>query len=239
MSKPMTEALKKIQARTEAQKAAYLKKKEELVAAAKANEAKIQERAKKYAAEYVAQVKAEIDAENKATAEGAFYVPAEAKFAFVIRTKGTNKLHPHVRKILHLFRLNQKHNAIFVRLNKATIEMLKRVTPQVAFGYPSVDMVRKLIYRLGTASLNGQRIPIVDNQIIKVALGQFGIESVEDLAHEIYTVGPHFAAANRFLAVFKLHAPKGGYKKINRAYVEGGDYGNREHLIDELIERMI
>lgn len=235
----MTESLRKIEERKKAQKDAYLKKKEELLAKAKANEAKIQERSKKYAAEYVASVKAEIDAENKAIADKAFYVPAEAKFALVIRTKGTNKLHPDVRKILKLFRLRQKYNATFVRLNKATIEMLKRCTPQVAFGYPSVEMVRKLIYQHGAASLNGQRLPITDNAIVKVGLGQFGIESVEDLAHEIYTVGPNFAAANRFLCPFKLHAPKGGMRKVNRHYIEGGDYGNRENLLDALVERMI
>ena len=42
----------------------------------------------KYADEYAASDKAEIDAKRKAKSEGNFYVPAEAKIAFVIRTRG-------------------------------------------------------------------------------------------------------------------------------------------------------
>ena len=68
---------------------------------------------------------------------------------------------------------------------------------------------------------------------------QFGIESVEDLAHEIYTVGPNFANACRFLWPFKMNQPAGGWRRIRRHYVEGGDYGNRENLIDDLIKRML
>ena len=44
--------------------------------------------AKKYAEEYATADKAEIDAKRKAKAEGNFYVPAEAKIAFVLRTRG-------------------------------------------------------------------------------------------------------------------------------------------------------
>ena len=44
--------------------------------------------AKKYAEEYAAADKAEIDAKRKAKSEGNFYIPAEAKIAFVIRTRG-------------------------------------------------------------------------------------------------------------------------------------------------------
>ena len=239
MSKPLPETLKKIAARTEAQKAEYLKKKEALLAEAKATEAKIQERSKKYAQEYVEQVKAEIANEEKAAQEGSFFVPAEAKFALVIRIKGLNKLHPRVRKILQLFRLRQKGNAVFVRLNKATIEMLKRCETCVAYGYPSVETVRKILYKKGACLLNNQRLPLTTNQLVKVGLGQFGIESIEDLAHEIYTVGPNFSAAARFLAPFKFASPKGGMRKITRHYIEGGDYGHREEKINEFVLSMI
>ncbi|XP_024974867.1 60S ribosomal protein L7-4-like [Cynara cardunculus var. scolymus] len=69
-------------------------------------------------------------------------------------------------------------------------------------------------------------------------LGKFGIICVEDLIHEILTVGPHFNEANNFLWPFKLKAPLGGLKKKRNHYVEGGDAGNREDFINELIRRM-
>ena len=51
----------------------------------------------------------------------------EAKVAFVIRIKGINHIRPQVKKILRLFRLRQLNNAVFIKVNKATMNMLKRI----------------------------------------------------------------------------------------------------------------
>jgi large subunit ribosomal protein L7e len=45
-----------------------------------------------------------------------------------------NGVDPKTRKILQLLRLRQIHNGTFVRLNKATIKMLRLVEPYVAYG---------------------------------------------------------------------------------------------------------
>jgi hypothetical protein len=50
-------------------------------------------------------------------------------------------------------------------------------------------------------------------QVIEQNLGRTGIICVEDLVHEIYTVGKHFREANRFLWPFKLNSPNGGFEK--------------------------
>ena len=81
--------------------------------------------------------------------EGSFYVPAESKLAFVVRIKGINKIDPKKRKTLQLLRLLQINNGVFVRLTKATIEMLKIIEPFVAYGYPNLKSVRELIYKRG------------------------------------------------------------------------------------------
>ena len=87
---------------------------------------------------------------------GNFYVPSEAKLAFVIRIRGyvclkvditralrlklclfffsINGVSPRVRKILQLFRLLQINNGVFVKLNKATLNMLNIIQPYVAYG---------------------------------------------------------------------------------------------------------
>ena len=46
-----------------------------------------------------------------------------------------NGLHPKPRKVLQLLRLRQINNATFVRLNKATINMLRIAEPYIAYGY--------------------------------------------------------------------------------------------------------
>lgn len=69
-------------------------------------------------------------------------------------------------------------------------------------------------------------------------MGKFGIICIEDLIHEIYTVGPHFKEANNFLWPFKLSAPLGGLEKKRNHYIEHGDAGNREDKLNALIRRM-
>jgi large subunit ribosomal protein L7e len=56
---------------------------------------------------------------------GNFYVPAEPKLAFVIRIRGINGVSPKVRKVLQIF------NGTFVKLNKASINMLWIVEPYI------------------------------------------------------------------------------------------------------------
>ena len=98
--------------------------------------------------------------------------------------------------------------------------------------------MRELIYKRGYAKVNGQRIPITDNQIIENSLGKENIICVEDLIHHIFTVGEHFKKANNFLWPFKLSCPNGGMRKKTNHFVEGGDHGNREDFINNLIRKM-
>ncbi|KAI3388539.1 hypothetical protein SNEBB_002960 [Seison nebaliae] len=202
------------------------------------NQKNIFKRAEQYAAEYEKEKKDLVVMKRNAKKDGNFYVPDEANLAFVIRIRGINGLHPKVRKILRLFRLLQINNGVFIRLNKATSKMLKLVEPYIAFGYPNLNSVRKLIYKRGFAKVNGQRIPITDNSIVDDKLGKSDIICVEDLVHEIFKVGPQFKAASNFLWPFKLNNPQGGWTKKTNHYVEGGDYGNREDEINKLINRM-
>ncbi|KAF8394579.1 hypothetical protein HHK36_020792 [Tetracentron sinense] len=105
-------------------------------------------------------------------------------------------------------------------------------------GYPNLKSVKELIYKRGYGKLNKQRIALTDNSVVEQALGKYEIICMEDLIYEIMTVGPHFKQANNFLWPFKLSAPSGGLKKKRNHYIEGGDAGNREDYINELIRRM-
>ncbi|KAK8918286.1 60S ribosomal protein L7-4 [Platanthera zijinensis] len=195
-------------------------------------------RAEQYAKEYAKQERELIQLKREARLKGGFYVCPEAKLLFIIRIRGINAMHPKTRKILQLLRLRQIFNGVFLKVNVATINMLRRVEPYVTYGYPNLKSVRELIYKRGYGKLQKQRIPLTDNSIIEQGLGKRGIICIEDLIHEIFTVGPHFREANNFLWPFKLKAPLGGLKKKRNHYVEGGDAGNRENYINEMIRRM-
>jgi large subunit ribosomal protein L7e len=93
---------------------------------------------------------------------------------------------------LQLLRLRQINNGVFVRVTKATEQMLRLVEPYITYGEPNLKTVRELIYKRGYGKVDKQRIPLADNAVIEAALGKFDILCVEDLVHEIITAGPNF-----------------------------------------------
>ncbi|KAH0910249.1 hypothetical protein HID58_033570 [Brassica napus] len=218
-----------------------LAKKQNAEAAKKTNAANrklIYKRAEQYAKEYAEKEKELISLKREAKLKGGFYVDPEAKLLFIIRIRGINAIDPKTKKILQLLRLRQIFNGVFLKVNKATMNMLRRVEPYVTYGFPNLKSVKELIYKRGYGKLNSQRVALTDNSIVEQGLVKHGIICTEDLIHEILTVGPHFKEANNFLWPFQLKAPLGGLKKKRNHYVEGGDAGNRENFINELIRRM-
>jgi len=203
------------------------------------NRREIFKRAEKYVREYKRQEQDLVRLKRVARAKGNFYVPAQPTIAFVIRIRGVTGVHPKVRKVLKLFRLRQINNGVFVKLNKATINMLRIAEPYIAWGYPNLKSVRELVYKRGFGKVNKQRIALTDNAIIEKTLGKYGIICIEDLIHEIVTVGQHFKQASNFLWPFKLNNPNGGWRKKANHFAEGGDFGNREEYINKLLRRMV
>ncbi|KAI9688648.1 MAG: 60S ribosomal protein L7 [Bathelium mastoideum] len=227
---------RKSQEKERAQRAAELDKKRK---ANKEKRAVIFKRAESYTKEYRDAEREKVRLQRLAKQNGEYFVPAEPKLVFVIRIKGINKIDPKKRKTLQLLRLLQINNGVFVRLTKATVEMLKIIEPFVAYGYPNLKSVRELIYKRGYGKIDKQRIPLTDNELIEKHLGQHGIVCMEDLIHEIYTVGPNFKQASNFLWPFKLSNPTGGFRQRKfKHFVEGGDLGNREEYINRLIRNM-
>jgi len=207
--------------------------------ARKAKRADIFKRAEKFAKEYQDQERDEIRLRREARKEGNYYVPGDPKLAFVMRIRGINQVSPKVKKVLQLFRLRQINNGVFIKLNKATINMLRICEPYITWGTPNLKSVRELIYKRGFVKINGNRTPITSNDLVEGSLGKFGIICVEDLIHEILSVGPNFKYASNFLWPFKLNTPAGGWRKKVNHFVEGGDFGCREDKINELLKKMI
>ncbi|KAK0523805.1 60S ribosomal protein L7 [Tilletia horrida] len=219
----------------EARAAALIEKRK----ASKTKRQVIFKRAESYVKEYRQREREEVRLRRLAKSKGEFYVPAEPKVVFVIRLRGICNIAPKPRKILQLLRLLQINNGAFVKVTKATSEMLQLVEPYVTYGEPNLKSVRELIYKRGYAKVNKQRIPITDNSIIEAELGKHGIISIEDLVHEIATVGPHFKEANQFLAPFHLSSPNGGFRNRKfKHFIEGGDVGKRDSAINTLIRKM-
>lgn len=161
-------------------------------------------RAESYVNEYRNKEREEIRLKRVARSKGEYYVPAQPKVYFVIRLRGINNLAPKPKKILQLLRLLQINNGVFIKVTKATSQMLQLVEPcasdlprdcydiayrefgaDIAFGEPNLRTVRELVLKRGYGRINKQRIPLTDNQVVENTLGKFGIVSVEDIIHEV------------------------------------------------------
>merc|ERR1712025_45680 len=211
-------------------------------AARKANKDKrvaMYKSAEKYVKEYRNMAKQRVRMHRQAKAAGNHFVDAEAKLAFVVRIRGLNDMHPKTKKILQIMRLRQMNMGVFMKSSKAATEMLTRVEPYLSYGYPSLKSVRDLVYKRGFGKINKQRIALTDNAVVEKGLGKYGITCMEDLVHEIFTVGPNFREANNFLWPFKLRPAKGGQAKKRKGFCEGGQAGNREEKINNLIKLML
>jgi large subunit ribosomal protein L7e len=195
-------------------------------------------RAESYVKEYRDTKRAEVRMQRQAKNNGNFYIPPADKVIFVVRVRGIMRMDPKTKKILQLLRLRQLHNGIFLKVNHATMTMLRCVEPYVTYGAPTLKTVSELMYKRGFGKINKQRIALTNNNIIKDALGDKNIICMEDLIHEIYTCGSNFKEANNFLWPFKLSNPLGGWKNKGVHFAEGGDAGRREEYINQLVQSM-
>jgi len=200
----------------------------------------LKKRTGQYTKEYTENTQTLIKARREAKTKGHFFVEPEPKVVFVVRIVGIIKMHPKPRKVLQLLRMRQLHNGVFLKMNKPIMQMLKLVQPYVTLGYPSLKTIRELVYKRGFGKVNKQRIPLMDHDIISTTLGKYGVHGHEDIIHELYTAGDNFKRVSNFLWPFKLSAPRGGFVCKRHGYneIRGGDWGNREEEINELVGRM-
>ncbi|TKC35325.1 hypothetical protein EI555_001242, partial [Monodon monoceros] len=145
--------------------------------ASKGKETLIYEKAKRYHKEYWQMYRTKMRMARMARKAGNFYVPTEPKLAFVIRIRGINGMSPKVRKVLQLLRLRQIFNGTFVKLNEASINMLRIVEPYIAWRYPNLKSVNELIYKRGYGKINKKRTALTDNVSIAQSLGKYGMDN--------------------------------------------------------------
>ena len=122
-------------------------------------------------------------------------------------------MHPKTRKILQLLLLQQIFNGVFLKVNKDTMNMLHRVEPYVTYGYPNLKSIKELTYKRGSRKLNKQMIPLTDNSIIEQGMGKYGIICIEELVHEIMSVGSHFQAGKQLSLAFQAQGTIGWPKE--------------------------
>lgn len=162
-------------------------------------------------------------------------------YVFVIRIREDAGQPPrNVLNILLQMRLKEANTGVFVRYTDITKRHLHLVEPWVVYGKPADGLVGDLMERKSFGIVNGEMIPLSDNTIIENALGnEHGMICMEDLVHELTSVGEAFDAVAKFLRPFPLSATRSRFDKRLLSVKQGKDYGDRGEEIDEFIKQML
>lgn len=132
---------------------------------------------------------------------------------FAVRIHEGRHSAPEIKTALRGLGLNKKYDAVFVKLDESGITKLKPLDAYIAYGYVSKKSVEELVHRRAFVFNEGMKTALRDNVMVENRLGKKGMICLDDMSHEIFTIGNEYEAAKNLLCPFKLSAPVGGYEK--------------------------
>lgn len=136
--------------------------------------------------------------------------------------------------------LRRLHHATFIRMTPETQTALTMLEPYVLYGTPNVQTVREVIFKYGFMKYQSKKTSISSNTQIEEVFGESGIICLEDIIHEIVTVGPNFDKIKKALYPFILPNPKEGWVgKKGLQFQKGGIAGYRGDKINDFMKTIL
>uniref|UniRef100_A0A182QEZ4 60S ribosomal protein L7 n=1 Tax=Anopheles farauti TaxID=69004 RepID=A0A182QEZ4_9DIPT len=172
----------------------------------------------------------------------------ENELALVLRHRGRRIHNKDVLRALVQLGLQFEMSATLIRTTPEVIALLKLVEPFVIWGYPNIVTVRELLFKYVRLRYtpSGEKarkpVPLTTNKQVEDLFGAYGMLCVDDLVHEIMTVGPHFDAVREQLRSFLVRRPGGGWKNPNqkgKLRSIGGEAGFRGEAINSLFRKIL
>ncbi|KAI9295852.1 ribosomal protein L30p/L7e [Neoconidiobolus thromboides FSU 785] len=168
-------------------------------------------------------------------------VPLTGKVYLVIRNKTIGDIPVTVKKAFSELRLSKINTAVFVEATKENMDKIQLISPYVVFGEPNLNSVKSLIYKRGYTEINDKRVVLDNNNLVEEKLGEQGIICIEDLVHEISTVGDNFNIVSNFLAPFSFIIPKNSdktLKMVNSTVMDRTSEQEKADIINQLVAKM-
>lgn len=145
----------------------------------------------------------------------------EPRLLFLIRVpdhqKGL-KIPSKADKVLRLLRLTKPNTGVFVKSTPTINLLLKLISPYVVAGRPSSSSVRKLFQKRACISVideetkSPKQVRLDSNQPVEDQFGDdLGLICMEDIVHEIVTMGDNFKTVSTWLSPFRLNTPVSGW----------------------------
>ncbi|KAI3405026.2 RLP7 [Candida oxycetoniae] len=135
-------------------------------------------------------------------------------------TKGL-KIPKKAYQILQVLKLTESNTGVFVKASESTIRLLGLIAPFVIIGQPSIASIRKLFQkraRIKVSEVNEETnetvekiVKLDNNQLVEDKFEDDGMICIEDLIHEIISMGDNFIKITSWLEPFKLSQPINGW----------------------------
>lgn len=148
----------------------------------------------------------------------------EPKLVFVIRVEnqGKGKIPVKAQAVFDVLRLSEPNVGVFVKYTSKVAPALKLVSPYIVIGRPSLASVRQLFQKRACIEIENeeqekQLVKLDNNQAVEDRFeDDLGFICIEDLVHEIVTLGENFKAVNLWIAPFKLTKPVNGWGPLGK-----------------------
>jgi len=152
-----------------------------------------------------------------------------------VRLRGTVGDSPEIRKTLESLALESTFRARLLPDNPSIAGMLRKAKHIVAWGEVDQPTLEVLLRKRGERELRSQAL---DDGFVKE---RFGKDGLMELAGAVVAgeVGLEDLWRAGLKPRFRLHPPRGGFKRsTRRAFSDGGELGYRGAEINSLVRRM-
>ena len=150
----------------------------------------------------------------------------------VLRLRGSINVSKDLEYSFKLLHLTRSNHLTLLKGTSENLGMLHKIKDYAAWGEISEELISRLLHKRGFF-IGGHE---VTNEKVKE---KFGYESIDKLANAIYELNIDLRRLSGLKPVFRLHPPKGGFRKIIKKPYPKGELGYHGENINDLITKMI
>jgi len=149
----------------------------------------------------------------------------------VIRIRGKVGIRPDIEAALKALNLHRVNHGVVLEESASLMGTLQKSKDYVTWGEISQDTLSLLLTKRGRL---GGGVRLTDTS----AKEKLGFESVDDLTERVWTGKTALSSISGLNRVFRLHPPRGGFRRSKKRHYPDGELGYRRSAIDELLRKM-
>lgn len=156
----------------------------------------------------------------------------EERCVAIVRLRGNVNISREREYIFKLIHLTRKNHTTLVKTTPSMIGSIRKIQDYSAWGEVDQPIIKQLLTQ--RAFLKGNQ-PLSDDIVKNTSK----YSSIDELATAIFNLEAELSDIPHLRPVFRLHPPKGGFKRTIKKPHPIGELGYRGRHINELIAKMI